>query len=461
MRLQLVNDDAVQLADLDGDGIDDETGEPVEEPVPADEEDTDEPTDDEPAEAMSGHRWVLAIEGSPTGDGRSFLPGALSWRDLPLPFMATDVTGSGHDGAKLVANIVQIDREGETLYGITQHIASDDADVLRLQGLIDSGDLRGVSVDLDQVEGSVIFEDPSDDDMEGSMPLGGERLEFSAARIMGATATPFPAFAEAQRADLADALVAGATMIETAQPEASPISTPVIPPLAWFDNPSLDRPTPMTVSDDGQMFGHLALFDSCHIGFSDRCVRPPRSNSNYQAFHTGELVTAEGSRVRVGNITVDCGHADLRASAQKAAAHYDDTGWVGADVCCGEDQFGIWVAGALRPGLDPVQVRAVMAADVSGDWRSINGNLELVGIASVNVPGFTKAQFAAGDRVALVASVPVCQETDPGYFAIAERIASSVGLARWQADAERDRLALSVGVHPSQRRRALAERVNG
>jgi hypothetical protein len=307
----------------------------------------------------------------------------------------------------------------------------------------------------------VIFEDPTDDGVEGAAPIGGERLEFSAARIMGATATPFPAFAEAQRADLADALVAGATMIETVQPDASPISTPVIPPLAWFDNPGLDRPTPMTVSDDGQMFGHLALFDSCHIGFSDRCVRPPRSKSNYDAFHTGELVTAEGSRVRVGNITVDCGHADLRASATKAAAHYDDTGWVGADVRCGEDQFGIWVAGALRPGLDPVQVRAVMAADVSGDWRSINGNLELVGIASVNVPGFTKAQFAAGDRVALVASVPVCQETDPGYFAIAERIASSVGLARWQADAERDSLALSLGVHPSQRRRAIADRVNG
>lgn len=479
MRLALVNDKStgsvtVALADENGDGIDDETGEPIEEPesdpetAPAESDDEDDEQPEIAAEtATSQIRWLLAVEGTPTGDGREFEPGALTWRDLPLPLMATDETSSGHDGAKLVANFVAIERVGAEVYGMSEMIDSDDDRVEALQKLIANGDLRGVSVDLDQIEGRMEFvlpdEDEASTDDDGnevvSVDMGGERMIFSAGRIMGATAVPFPAFAEAQQ--VTASLTAGAGTVTTKQDEQALIQPPALPPVAWLANPGLTGPTALTVSEDGRVFGHLALFDSCHIGFQDRCVQPPRSACSYAAFHSGALATAEGETVRVGQITVDCGHAALNAGAKKAAEHYDHTGWAAADVCCGEDDFGIWIAGAMRPGLTANAVRAFMGADVSGDWRSIKGNLELVGIASVNVPGFSKAQFAHGDRMALVASVPICtdSEREPGYDDIAERIASTVGMARWQIDAERDRLALSVGAHPSQRRLALLRRV--
>ena len=45
-------------------------------------------------------------------------------------------------------------------------------------------------------------------------------------------------------------------------------------------------------------------------------------------------------------------------------------------------RHGIWVTGALRPGVTPQHIRELRGASLSGDWRRIGGSLELVG------PGF-------------------------------------------------------------------------
>jgi hypothetical protein len=483
MRLQLVHDEPTVLAVTLAEGdeateddtalpVDDEQAEtPGEEPdAKPEEESSDEPVD----ELGAGHRWLLAVEGVPTGDGREFEQGSLTWRELPLPFMATDITGEGHDGAQLVANIVRVERDGDSIYGFTENIESNDPNVLRLQKLIDDGNLRGVSVDLDAVEGSIIFQEsgedeaPAEPDADGNveLPMTDMTTRFSAGRIMGATAVPFPAFAEAGR-DMSwheAPLVAGATRVETEQPSLL-VAIPVAPPAEWFANPTLNGPTPLTVTDQGRVFGHLAVWNSCHIGFSDKCVTAPKSPTNYASFHTGELKCADGSRVRVGQITTDSGHAELSATARMAKQHYDHTGWAAADVCCGEDQYGIWMSGALRPDLSESQVRAVMAADVSGDWRSIKGSLDLVGVASVNVPGFPKVEqhYAQGMVASLVANLPVCPDLgdDSNRRAVADRIAHSVGLSREQKQGNRDRIAFGVGLHPSQRAASLAERVRG
>ena len=52
------------------------------------------------------------------------------------------------------------------------------------------------------------------------------------------------------------------------------------------------------------------------------------------------------------------------------------------------------------------QVRAARASSPSGDWRPINGTLELVAVCSVNVPGFpvVEARVASGQVLALVAA---------------------------------------------------------
>lgn len=180
---------------------------------------------------------------------------------------------------------------------------------------------------------------------------------------------------------------------------------PVLPSTDAFVDPIFDGPTPLTVTPDGKVFGHLALFNTCHIGFPGACVKPPKG-SKYQYFHTGQLETAEGDIVEVGRLTFKTGHAGMQDSPRIAAEHYDNTGAVAADVRAGEDKFGIWVAGALRPHLTDADIREFRCAPLSGDWRRIAGKLELVGALSVNVPGFpvprVRAMIASGNTETLI-----------------------------------------------------------
>jgi hypothetical protein len=180
------------------------------------------------------------------------------------------------------------------------------------------------------------------------------------------------------------------------------------PPSEWFTDPHLIGPSPLTITEDGRVFGHIATWGTCHIGFKDTCVTPPRSMTNYAYFRTGAALTAEGTQVPVGNLTMDTGHAGIRASAKTAMAHYDNTGTAVANVAAGEDEFGIWVAGAIAPGVAPEKVVAMRAGAISGDWRDIGGNLELIAGLVVNVPGFpiprTALAASGGHQTALVAA---------------------------------------------------------
>jgi hypothetical protein len=180
---------------------------------------------------------------------------------------------------------------------------------------------------------------------------------------------------------------------------------PVAPPDEWYANPGFSGPTPMQVDDDGRVHGHIATFDVTHIGMAG-AVHAPRSKSGYAYFMTGALKTASGKQVNVGQLTLSGGHAPLHADAGAAVKHYDDTNSAVADVAVGEDSYGIWAAGSLRPNITPEQVRIFRASPLSGDWRPINGNLELVAACAVNVPGFptARARVAGGAILALVAA---------------------------------------------------------
>jgi len=182
---------------------------------------------------------------------------------------------------------------------------------------------------------------------------------------------------------------------------------PMYPPKEWFQNPTLHAPTPWTVQKDGRVFGHLALWTTCHTTFPDRCITPPRER-DYPYFQKRELETAEGDMIGIGTITMGTGHAPLRLGAVPAAEHYDDTGTAVVDVAVGEDRWGIWVAGALRPGVTDLKLRELRAASLSGDWRRIGGQLRLVAVLAVNVPGFPipkpRATLAAESVASLVAA---------------------------------------------------------
>lgn len=180
------------------------------------------------------------------------------------------------------------------------------------------------------------------------------------------------------------------------------------PDRTWFDDPQFSVPTGITVTDEGRVYGHAAQWGECHIGHQNECITLPREDA-HPYFMTGEVVCADGSRVAVGQITVGTGHAPLSYRASHAAEHYDNTGAAVADVAVGNDRFGIWVAGSVRASVAASRVHELRASGrLSGDWRRIGGQLRMVGLLAVNVPGFPitppRARIASGAPTALVAA---------------------------------------------------------
>lgn len=165
-------------------------------------------------------------------------------------------------------------------------------------------------------------------------------------------------------------------------------AAPAAPPKGWFDDPKLSGPTPLHIADDGRVYGHVATWDTCHVGLGPDCTKPPKSVTSYAYFHTGELVADDGSRLPVGRLSYGGGHALPNLGFRAAAEHYDKTSSMGALVRAGEDAYGIWVAGAVVPEADEAAVRIMRATPLSGDWRRVGGNLEMVAALHVNTAGF-------------------------------------------------------------------------
>ena len=310
-------------------------------------------------------KWTatLVVEGEPTSDGRMIAAGAVGWRELPLTLMAQTTTAPGHDGAVVAGRIDEITREGNVI--VARGIFDDSDTGAEISRMVASGVLRGVSVDM-----AVDEWDLADDSVDGGLIDSG--IIIRRGTILGATITPFPAFAQATISPDAETVVAS-------------LSAPY--PVEMFENPGFDGPTPFRVLPNGRVMGHVATWGTCHVGITNECVQPPVSKSDYAFFMTGEIETSAG-RIPVGTITMDTSHASLDKSRIAAARHYDDTGTAAAYVQVGEDEWGIWASGVVAPGLSDDRITRLGAAKLSGDWRNVSGNLEMVAVLAVNTPGF-------------------------------------------------------------------------
>jgi hypothetical protein len=181
------------------------------------------------------------------------------------------------------------------------------------------------------------------------------------------------------------------------------VDPPMDPPADWLRDPRLSELTPITIEPEGRVFGHICSWSQCHTGFEGECVLAPRSSPGLPWFNTGVVVTDQGTQVACGQLTIGGGHADITLSYRGAMAHYDNVGTAWADVVAGEDEHGVWVAGALRPGLSDLMVRSIRASSPSGDWRGIAGRSELVACHCVNVPGYPVARVAAAGPTVVAA----------------------------------------------------------
>lgn len=337
---------------------------------------------------MGRRAWsgVLAPVGKPSGDGRILMEDAsINFRDFPLPLMFQKTQSEGHNTGVVVGKIESGTVEGGAIHATG--VLFDTPEALEAAELLAEEVIRP-SVDLcDMVVDWVMFDADGDpvQDIEDVADWEGitEQMQVSEATIMGATLVAKPAFAEA-KIQLGDEANAGDDEEENALVAAAAVAMRY--DSALFANPQLPGATPLTV-DGEHVFGHLALWGTEHMSFPGKGVQPPRSATNYALFHTSQLETDEGS-LSVGRLTVGTGHATARDDVHAAAEHYDTTGTTWAFVKAGEDKYGIWVSGVINPDADAAQVRAGAAAPLSGDWRRVGNNLELVAALSVNTPGF-------------------------------------------------------------------------
>jgi hypothetical protein len=412
--------------------------------------------------APSTTAWIsdLAFENTETDDGRFILPNALSWRDVPLTLMAMTETGpGGHQGAFVAGKIEKIRKDkqenmdGEPLEGdvvairgsgIFDMAGEKGADVARL---VNDEIVRGISIDMaiqeiafrDPETGEVI---PKDEAGIDEVIFGDLQLAIKKGTILAATVCPTPAFANARIALTAaagDEPVVRLWAPFKVERALTAAAAPERPPRAWFETSEPPGQMPLTISEEGRVFGHIATWDSCHVGFLPSCVPPPKSDSSYAYFHVCELDTEDGDAVTVGKLMFspsDGGHADRTLSASKASAYYDRTGMAAAYLRVIDGEHGIWAAGSLNPALSDEQ-RAAMRRELrlhppSGDWRPINGQYELICALAVAVPGFPTPRAsisitASGDEIVLEdAIIASSGQIDPDPEAVKALAASGL-----------------------------------
>lgn len=414
------------------------------------------PTGAMPRRWVSGDRGMVLAEN--TGDGRDFTGCTFTWRPLseyPLPLMFQTSTDVGHFGATLVGwwdHVAGRDDGGVDAGGWFHDTEAgrNAYAVLEAQGRIgvsaDPGAVEWEDVcteyDVDGfcVDGYTAFH--SYEVIGGTMcPFPGFGQAWLTLEAESAAAAPAEEAAEAVAAGAGGQLVtvggggggmgAGGSgiwsgggggsgwsspqlaqggVITRPRPAAPApaLQLPAAPP-AWaftMDEPDDDDPRyvdqgggrlgiPLTLSDEGHLYGHGAVWGTCHIGYQGRCVEPPLSPSNCARFNLGETLAADGTRHTTGALVLGLDHAGRQLTAAEARDNYAHTGMAFADAHARNGRHGYWLSGWLRPTVGPELARVIRGSCLSGDWRDYPPDgLDLVAFQAVNVPGFPVARTA-------------------------------------------------------------------
>jgi hypothetical protein len=471
----------------------------------------DQPTGDTDVDRGRFATWsgVIAVEGVPTGDGRQFEHGALTWADLPMPLGWMYERAHGGMATDKVVTVGMIDEIERGEGGIIVARGRIDLrtergwDVASMMGTREQpGSLAGVSIDADDPE------DPMGLDVEYVFPEGCELPDASAeaaddtaedavedveldmkcmmpelaiyhsGRIRAATIVDIPAFVEARiyldqplddgdEGELHDVVSVEDSEDEVLTAASYTMTLTDIPPASWFDEPTEEPDIgAITVTDEGRIFGYLAPKHVAHRGIRDKRVEVPMKNVDYGIWMNRVTIADDGhggfSRIATGPITMDCGHAPMSNRVVGAArrAHYDNSCSVVATARVGENARGVWIAGAILPDVTPEQVRRMMTLQLSGDWgphREQPGKRELAGALLVPVPGYPKRSFSTMS----VQKGVLNRVTVPLRFAVStgtheQRQERTFGIRR-----AADRIAASIGRDRMSRVHELATRVRG
>jgi hypothetical protein len=420
-----------------------------EQPVPAERTPVDE-VFDPPANGIAFRIPIFVLEGWETADSggevRYIEPGALGRNALPRTIMAMTRNpdgGWGHDAAIVAGRIDTLERFdasavinrdtgepfGPGVWGweatgyLTPH--PDQPGSQATADYVRDKVLRGFSADMGEAEADYEVLEEDEDGWPEKV-----RIRITKASIGGGTITPFGAFPGAyielvDEAPLTDEELPpvearGITIVASAPVPQEPTGiAPVNPPAAWFQRVDQLHPTRHVYlarhpdgTPTGQTWGYIAQWGVPHSGFLDRPVYAPRLGpTGYATFLSqGSVYTAEGEELSCGLLTFGGGHLmDMSAGVQAALAHYDNAGTAYGKIVCGEDDFGVWYAGALSPMLTRAQIEEFASHPLSGDWRANPGdrNVRLCAALCVNTAGFNinpRAHIAASGARAIVAA---------------------------------------------------------
>jgi len=430
--------------------------------------------------AVSG---PIVVGGRKTGDRRQFDVDTLQWQEegvtpgsleIPLGYQYERSHGGTTDKTARVGRIDSIEREGDQLFarGVIDLKAPWGPEAATLMGtrenpgilagvsiLIDENpDMDGLSVEYQFAEGCELASEDEEFDPACAEP---ERtIVTDGARIRGVDLVDIPAFAEARLyldAELPDDIEDEEDdMAEALTASSYTITIPELPPAEWFSEPTeVPEIGAITVTEDGRFFGYLAPRHVAHRGFQKKRVTVPVGNVDYGIWMNRATLVDDGNggytKIATGPITMDCGHAPMSAAVKGAArqAHYDNTCSVVATARVGENAKGVWIAGALIPGITPEQVARMMACQLSGDWgphREKPGKRELAGALLVPRPGFPTAHHSF-----TLQGGELARTTTPVRFGTYAGVDEPVGMR-----AAADRIAAQIGRDPQTRMREFA-----
>lgn len=346
---------------------------------------------------------VLFSTNKRTGDGR-MLGQFKGPRQLPIPVLIQRRTKSGHDEALVVGHIASIEQTDANTFTAFGWLLNDKAGHMAAR-MIRSQSLRGCSPDLCDVTYTVMED--------------GDTILFDTFSIGATTLVPVPAFDNTfvelmdPSVDIPDGendeVIAALTALPMKDIED------IVVPHSFFAEPT-GEPGPVRVDEDGRVHGYLALWNQCHVGMTGRCVRAPKSPTNYAHFANHAVRTDEGF-VNTGPLVMGGAHAPLGQTPQAVSDFYATTSRAWADVAIGENNHGIWVSGIVRPGTTAEMIYAARASSLSGHWMRVGGRVDLVAALSVNSPGYNIARprvFASEDiLMEIVAAGAIEQDFAP------------------------------------------------
>ncbi|MEU1550214.1 phage minor head protein [Nocardia sp. NPDC005745] len=379
----------------------------------------------------------------------SALPLALKWQKTADP---------GHDGAYTVAVLETLELRDGAVWGTgvmldTPEAAEAAAEVEKKVSRPSIELVARSEVLADSSGNPVSIETAEQMYMDGAAIVS----RIDVAEIVAATLVSVPEFRDAhmilgEEADAEHtlALVAAARIVE-----------PDLYPADFFQDPHLTEPTPIHVTAEGRVMGHLACWETMHTAYPDMARTPYRSFSGYNEFHQSPVNLDNGERLQCGRLTVGGGHAPAGRGVIAARQHYDDVTTCWAYVCAGEDDLGIWVSGAIDFQAPEDMVKRALQTPHSGHWERANGHPELLAAHAVNTPGFPIPARRMRDRdgdLALVASFAPRHSRPPLPTSLLEDIArrGAQAYAQQQAADQRAAAAREIVAETSDRRRKLA-----